>query len=162
MATRLSRDELRQQMRTSLAWVCTTYLQDSVYSVFQSETEANKDVSPLFPGNSRLTMLLTEMNERADPVCDIVLSAMMPENEPMFRYSGFYFAATGAVGVQGFIAGVFQKLVKEQASVTWTQAALDADAECYASANSYATTTYVLVALLGLLVAGFAFYVFRG
>jgi hypothetical protein len=161
MATRLSREETRQQMKTSLAWVCTTYLQDSVYSVFQSETEANKDVSPLFPGNSRLTMLLTEMNERADPVCDIVLSAMMPENEPMFRYSGFYFAATGAVGVQGFIAGVFQKLVKEQASVTWTQAALDSDAECYASASTYATTTYVLVALLGLLVAGFVFQVLR-
>ena len=50
-------------MRTSLAWVCTTYLQDSVYSVFQNETEANKDVSPLFPGNSRLTMLLTEMKD---------------------------------------------------------------------------------------------------
>ncbi len=162
MATRLSRDELRTQIKTSLAWVCTTYLQDSVYAVFQSESDANKEVAPLFPRNARLAMLLTEMNERADAVCDIVISAMMPENEPMFRYSGFYFAGTGAVGVQGFIAGVFQKLVKEQASVTWTQAALDADAKCYASANSYATATYVLLVVLGIVVAGFGFYVFRG
>jgi IcmF-related N-terminal domain len=162
MATRLTRDELRTQIRTSLAWVCTTYLQDSVYAVFQSETDANKEVSPLFPRNSRLAMLLTEMNDRADAVCDIVLSAMMPENEPMFRYSGFYFGGTGAVGVQGFIAGVFQKLVKEQASVTWTQAALDEDAKYYASANSYATATYALLVLLGVVAAGFGYYVFRG
>jgi IcmF-related N-terminal domain len=161
MATRLSRDELRQQIRASLAWACTTYLQDSVYSVFQSESDANKEVSPLFPGNSRLALLLSEMNERADAACDIVLSAMMPENEPMFRYSGFYLAATGAVGIQGFIAGIFQKLVKEQASVTWTQAALDADAACYASANSYATATYALLVSLGVVLAGFAYFVLR-
>lgn len=162
MSTRLTRDELRQQLRSSLAWVCTTYLQDSVYSVFRSESDANKDVSMLFPENARLALLLTEMNERAEPVCDIVMSAMMPENEPMFRYSGFYFAATGAVGVQGFIAGVFQKLVKEQSSVTWTQTALDADDECYATASTYATTFYVLLLLLGLVVAGCVYYFVRG
>jgi hypothetical protein len=66
------------------------------------------------------------------------------------------------VGVQGFIAGVFQKLVKEQASVTWTQAALDEDAKYYASANSYATATYALLVLLGVVAAGFGYYVFRG
>ena len=157
MATRMTREEIRQQLKTSLTWVCTTYLQDSVYSVFQNETDANKEVSPLFPINSRLTMLLAEMNERADAVCDIVMSAMMPENEPMFRYSGLYLAATGAVGVQGFIAGVFQKQVKEQASVTWTQAALDEDAACYASANSYATWTWVLLGVLVLVVAAFGY-----
>jgi hypothetical protein len=160
MATRLTREELRVQIKTSLNWVCTTYLQDSVYSIFQSETDGNKDVSPLFPGNSRLTLLLAEMNERAEAVCDIVLSAMMPENEPMFRYSGFYLAATGATGVQGFIAGVFQKQVKEQASVTWTQAALDQDAANYAMANSYATTTYVLVGVLILILLVFVYFIF--
>jgi hypothetical protein len=163
MSTRLSRDEIRQQLKTSLAWTCTTYLQDSVYSVFQSETDASKEVAPLFPRNSRLAMLLTEMNERAEAVCDIVLTAVMPEKEEMFRYSGFYFAATGPVGMQGFIAGVFQKLVKEQASVTWTQAALDADENAYATASYYATFTYILVFLLIVLVGGFAYYmVFKG
>jgi hypothetical protein len=108
-------------------------------------------------------MLLTEMNERAEAVCDIVLTAVMPEKEEMFRYSGFYFAATGPVGMQGFIAGVFQKLVKEQASVTWTQAALDADENAYATASYYATFTYILVFLLIVLVGGFAYYmVFKG
>ena len=162
MATRLSRDDVRQQIRTSLAWICTTYLQDSVYSVFQSESDANKEVSPLFPGNSRLALLLTEMNERADAVCDIVLSAMIPEKEPMFRYSGFYFAATGPVGIQGFIAGVFQKLVKEQASVTWTQAAVDEDAESFTWASYYAKATYALVLVLGVAVTFSAIYFING
>jgi IcmF-related N-terminal domain len=162
MSTRHTPDELRKEIRTSLDWACTTYLQDSVYSVFQSENDANKEVSALFPRNSRLALLLTEMNERSPAVCDIVLSAMMPENEPMFRYSGFYLAATGAVGLQGFIAGVFQKQVKEQASVTWTEAALEDDANAYASANSYATVTYVLLALMALLLAGVCYWVFRG
>jgi hypothetical protein len=162
MATRLSADEVRQQMRSSLAWVCTTYLQDSVYSVFQSENDANKEVSPLFPRNSRLALLLTEMNERRDAVCDIVVSAMMPDDEPMFRYSGFYLAATGATGLQGFIAGVFQKQVKEQASVTWTEAALETDANAYASANTYATVTYVILAVLGVLLAGMVYWISRG
>ena len=158
MSTRLPREELRQQLKTSLAWTCTTYLQDSVYSVFQSETDAAKDAAPLFPRNSRLALLLTEMNERTEAVCDIVLSAVMPEKEEVFRYSGFYFAATGPVGMQGFIAGVFQKLVKEQASVTWTQAALDADEEAYANASYYATFTYILVFLLMVTVGGFSYY----
>lgn len=158
MATRMTTDEIRRHLRTSLSWICTTYMQDSVYSVFQTETEANKEVSPLFLRNSRLTLLLTELNERADAVCDIVMSAMMPENEPMFRYSGFYIAATGAVGVQGFIAGVFQKLVKEQASVTWTQAALDADAESQQLAGSYATATYVILFLMMAMIAGWTYF----
>ncbi|MSU76678.1 MAG: hypothetical protein EXS16_01150 [Gemmataceae bacterium] len=161
MATRMTADEIRRHLRTSLSWICTTYMQDSVYSVFQTETEANKEVSPLFLRNSRLTLLLTELNERADAVCDIVTSAMMPERESMFRYSGFYIAATGAVGVQGFIAGVFQKLVKEQASVTWTQSALDADAEAYQLAGSYATATYLLLLFIVVMIAGAGYYVFR-
>ncbi len=161
MATRMTANEIRRHLRTSLSWICTTYMQDSVYSVFQTETEANKEVSPLFLRNSRLTLLLTELNERADAVCDIVTSAMMPEREPMFRYSGFYIAATGAVGVQGFIAGVFQKLVKEQASVTWTQSALDADAEAYQLAGSYATATYLLLMFIVVMIAGAGYYVFR-
>ena len=162
MSTRLSRDELRQQIRTSLAWACTTYLQDSVHAVFQCENDANKDAFPLFPGNARLAMLLAEMSERVDAVCDIVLPAMMPENQPMLRYSGFYFAGTGAVGSRGFIAGIFQKLVKEQASVTWTQAALDADAECYALAASYTTTIWILLGLMGVVVAGSVYYFVMG
>ena len=154
MSTRLSREDIRREIHKSLAWACTTYLQDSVFSVFQTENDANKEVTPLFPRNSRLTLLLTEMNERAEAVSDIVLSSMMPDNEPMFRYSGFYLAATGATGMQGFIAGVFQKQVKEQASVTWTEAALERDAQAYSSANTYATVTYIILAVLGLLVAG--------
>ncbi len=161
MSTRMSTEELRRQLRASLSWICTTYMQDSVYSVYQTETEANKEVSPLFLRNSRLTLLLTELNERTEAVCDIVMSSIMPENAPMFRYSGFYFAATGAVGVQGFVGGVLQKMVKEQASVTWTQAALDADAESHKLAGTYATATFAMLAFTGVLVAGTAYYFLR-
>ena len=162
MATRLSREEVRQQIRASLTWACTTYLQDSVHAVFRCETDASKDVFPLFPGNARLALLLAEMSERADAVCDIVLPAMMPENQPMLRYSGFYFAGTGPAGNLGFVAGIFQKLVKEQASVTWTQAALDADAECYTLADSYATTTWILLGLMIVVMAGSIYYFVMG
>jgi len=66
MSTRLTRDELVTEIRNSLTWVCTTYLQDSVYKVFQSESGTNKDVTSMFPANARLALLLAEMNERAD------------------------------------------------------------------------------------------------
>jgi len=144
MATRLSREELVDQVRMSLAWVCTTYIQDSVYRLFQGETPANKDPGPLFPGNARMVLLLDEMNERAEALSWIISRAIAPEEDAMFRYSGCYLAATGPKGSQGFIAGVFQKMVKEQSAVGWTDAALHEDAQFHTWAKCYLVLAIVL------------------
>jgi hypothetical protein len=147
MATRLSRDEMLQHIRQSLTWVCTTYLQDSVYRSFRSETPAD---------NARLVLLLAEMNERADSLSMIVQQAVAPQNDTLLRYAGCYMAATGPKGNQGFVAGVFQKLVKEQSSVTWTQAALTQDAQCRTWASYYFLLALLLfvvgVALLAVII----------
>ena len=60
MATRLPRGELVEEIRTSLHWVCTTYLQDSVYRIFQSETPTFREALAFFPENSHLFILLDE------------------------------------------------------------------------------------------------------
>jgi IcmF-related N-terminal domain len=153
MSTRLSREEVLHQVRRSLNWVCTTYLQDSVYRAFQTETPAVKDVAPHLPGNSRLVLLLDEMNERAESVAGIVQQAIAPENAPLFRYAGFYFAATGAKGAQAFVAGIVQKMVKEQSSVSWTQAALAEDADCHRWAKFYQGLSAVLLLVCCGLIA---------
>jgi hypothetical protein len=150
MSTRLTHDEVLQHIRQSLAWVCTTYLQDSVYRAFQAETPADPDPTPLFGGNSHLALLLDEMNERANSLSLIVLQAVAPERDPLFRYAGCYLAATGPKGNQGFVAGVIQKLVREQSSVSWTQAALTEDAQSRTWANYY----FLLACLLFLAAAG--------
>lgn len=146
MATRLSRDEVVEQVRLSLAWVCTTYLQDSVYRLFQGETPANTDPSPLFPGNARMVLLLDEMNERAEALSWIISRAIAPESDSLFRYAGCYLAATGPKGSQGFVAGVFQKLVKEQSCVGWTEAAIVEDTDFHTWAKYY----FALAVLLAL------------
>ena len=154
MSTRLSREELLEEVRTSLSWVCTTYLQDCVYKVFQGETPTNVDVSPLFPGNSRLVLLLDEMNERAEALNMILQQAIAPNHGPLFRYAGCYLAATGEKGNQAFVAGVFQKLVKEQSAVSWTEAARAEDGQCHMWANYYFMSALVLLVLWVLLLAG--------
>ncbi|HZZ80012.1 MAG TPA: type VI secretion protein IcmF/TssM N-terminal domain-containing protein [Gemmataceae bacterium] len=153
MATRLNRDELLREIRNSLTWVCTTYLQDSVYKVFQSESGTNKDVTAMFPANARLALLLAEMNERADPLSTIILHAIAPQNHPTFRYTGFYFAATGNKANQAFIADVFQKMLKEQSSVTWTDAAKEENASNLSWANLYFMAACGLFIVWALLLA---------
>jgi hypothetical protein len=144
MATRLTREEIVDEVRTSLTWVSTTYLQDSVYRIFQVETPANKDPLPLIPGNSRMVLMLDEMNERAEALGWIISRAIAPENDSMFRYAGCYLAATGGKGNQAFVAGVFQKMVREQSCVGWTDAALIEDAQYHSWARTYFIGALVL------------------
>jgi IcmF-related N-terminal domain len=153
MSTRLSREEVLEEIRTSLAWICTTYVQDSVYRAFQAETAASPDPLPLIPGNSRLALLLDEMNERTDSLALIVQQAIAPERDALFRYSGCYLSATGEKGSQAFVAGVFQKLVKEQSAVSWTQTALAEDSQCHVWASYYFIMALVLLVVwVGLVV----------
>lgn len=144
MATRMERKELLKEVRNSLTWVCSTYLQDSIYDVFQHETATNMDVAPLFPGNARLVLLLAEINDRADALVTIVEHAMLSQEKHPFRYTGCYLAATGGAGNQAFVSGVFEKLSKEQSSVTWTPAAKEEDAEGHSWANFYFMAAAVL------------------
>jgi hypothetical protein len=101
----------------------------------------------MFPGNARLALLLAEMNERAEPLSTIILNAIAPQNDATFRYTGFYFAATGNKANQAFIADVIQKMLKEQSSVTWTEAAKQEDAANLSWANIY------FMAACGLFIA---------
>ena len=152
MATRLPRDEILEHVRASLAWVCTTYLQDSVYRIFQGESPQGENPAALFPGNARLVLLLDEMNDRAASLELIIHHAIAPEGETLFRYSGCYLAATGGKGNQAFTAGVFQKLVKEQSGVSWTEAALAEDAESRTWATYYLILSCVLFVSLAVLL----------
>jgi hypothetical protein len=153
MSTRMDRKEVLREIRTSLHWVCSTYLQDSIYDVFQNETANNMDVAPLFTGNSRLVLLLAEMNDRADALASIVEHAVASQD--LFRYTGCYLAATGGAGSQAFVAGVFEKLAKEQSSVTWTQAAKQEDIESRRWANYYfMIATVLFLAWCGVLAWG--------
>jgi hypothetical protein len=153
MSTRLSRQEVLEQVRISLAWVCTTYLQDNVYRIFDAEKAEKADLSPIVAGNARLVLLLDEMNARAESVCAILQQAIAPENDTLFHYSGCYLAATGGKESQAFVAGVFQKLVKEQSSVSWTEAALAEDAQCQTWATYYLAAAGVLAVLWCVLLA---------
>jgi hypothetical protein len=155
MATRLSRNETLDEIRRSLHWVCTTYLQDSVYRIFQSETPTFREALAFFPENSHLFQLLDEMNQRADSLSTIVLEAVGPENDSLYRYAGCYLAATGPKGNQAFVAGVFQKMVKEQSCVGWTEAALAEDSQSRTWANYYLMLSGVMFILLLALGAWF-------
>jgi hypothetical protein len=153
MLTRLKPEELLDQVRASVSWICTTYMQDNVYRVLASESAAKPDVKPLLPANGRLALLLDEMHMRSEPLIAIVQQAIAPPQDSMFRYSGCYLAATGPRGSQAFVAGVFQKLLKEQNSVTWTPRAVTEDTENAGRAlYAFAATCVLTVLWLLLLV----------
>jgi hypothetical protein len=160
MSTRLERKEILREIRHSLNWVCSTYMQDSIYDVLQNETAANMDVAPLFVGNSRLVLLLADMNDRADALSSIIEHAISAPD--LFRYSGCYLAATGGAGSQAFVAGVFEKLAKEQSSVTWTAAAKEEDVQSHLWANYYFMTTVVLFLAWCALLAYGIYKAYRG
>ena len=84
----------------------------------------------------------------------IIQQAIAPGQEPLFRYAGCYLAATGEKGSQGFVAGVFQKLLREQSAVSWTQAALYEDGQSHTWANYYFMLALVLLVLWALFLAG--------
>lgn len=152
MLTRLSGDKVLEQVRLSVEWICTTYLEDSVYRLFATETAAKPDAAPLIAGNARLLLLLDEMHTRAESLAGIIQQAVAPPQENLFRYSGCYLAATGPKGSQAFVAGVLQKLVKEQNSVSWTARALAEDAQSRTWAAYYFATALVLTGLWVLLL----------
>ena len=159
MATRLSREGILDQLRISLSWACTTYLQDSIYkSAFKTETPNDAEVNEHVAANSRLVLFLDQMNERAEPLSSIILQAIAPENESLYRYAGFYLAATGdSKAKQAFVAGIVEKMIREQNAVTWTQAAKAEDAQCRAWAGYYFITAWVLL-IVWLAFAGWIIY----
>jgi hypothetical protein len=151
MLTRLKPDEVLEQVRASVSWICTTYMQDNVYRILASESVAKPDAQPLLPANQRLALLLDEMHARAEPLVSIVQQAIAPTGDSPFRYSGCYLAATGPRGSQAFVAGVFQKLLKEQNSVTWTPRAIAEDADNGRRAT-YALAAACVLAVLWILL----------
>ncbi len=137
MLTRLPGDKLLEQIAHSVSWICTTYLPDSIYRLFGTETAAKPDGKPLLPGNARLVLLLDELHALAEPLTSIIQQTVAPPHNGLLRYSGCYLAATGARSSQAFVAGVFQKLLKEQNSVEWTPQALAEDTQSHTWANYY-------------------------
>jgi hypothetical protein len=152
MLTRLATDKVLEQVRQSVSWICTTYMQDSVYRLFGVESAAKPDAAPLIVTNARLVLLLDEMRARAEPLASIIQQAIAPPQVSLLRYSGCYLAATGPKGSQAFVAGVLQKLVKEQNSVSWTPEAVAEDGQSRSWANTYFVAAAVLTVLWVLLL----------
>jgi hypothetical protein len=133
MKTRLSEQELLEEVATSVRWLCTRYLQDSMYQHFRMETTESPEPAALVSANASLFLLLDEMTRRAAELADIITHAIVLDGHTLLRYAGCYLAATGKEH-RGFVAAVLQRLSEEQSSVAWTPEALAQDARDGAAA----------------------------
>jgi hypothetical protein len=153
MMTRLPSAKVVEQVVQSVAWICSTYMPDSIYRLFGTETAAKPDGEASLAGNARLVLLLDELHSLVEPLSSIVEQAMAPPHEDLLRYSGCYLAATGARDSQAFVAGVFQKMLKEQNCVSWTSHAVAEDAHNRTWANYYAVAASLLAVVWVLVLA---------
>jgi hypothetical protein len=162
LAADLSETMLREQIESSIQWMCSKLTREWVYHLFRaSAADSDGSMKSLMP-NVRLFRLLDMMHQRQDQLSQILKYALLPGEqvpgevkEPWF-YGGCYLAATGADKdrEQGFVRGVFDRLAECQAAVCWTDESRQQD-----EANLLQTKVgYGIIAavwVLILLVAGF-------
>jgi hypothetical protein len=156
LATDLSETLLREQIESSVQWMCSKLVREWVYHLFRAgQADADGTMKALTP-NVKLFRLLDLMHLRQNLLGYVLKYALLPgeqvpgeSKEPWF-YGGCYLAATGVDKdrEQAFVRGVLDRLAESQAAVCWTEETVARDA----ASQSQAKIGYVVLAGLWLLL----------
>jgi hypothetical protein len=135
LASNMTGNQLQDQGREAIRWMCTSYLQQSVYPKFKTESADGADRDTVVAGNTSLFLFLDEMRDRTERLAGILAPFIASEAGNGWMFGGCYMAATGAQGQQGFVHGVVKRLAENQDCVTWTPQAQTDDANAHAQAR---------------------------
>jgi hypothetical protein len=112
-------------------WPCAALFPSWIYKLFRLEGTGKEDLTTVTRGNVKLYQLLAHMRERRKRFGRILSRAVPADGTALPLYGGCYYAGTGrdANREQAFVAGVVQRLLKEQNAVSWTPEAIAEEAE---------------------------------
>jgi hypothetical protein len=130
-----------------------------VYKKLETEKRGGEELKPLLHKNASLFFFADEFREREKRL-SILLSRGLEtdETEPLL-FGGYYLAGTGRdpKTEQGWVRGVFGRLLEEQDHVSWTESELADDAAC----RGWARVCYLASVLLVLGSLGVLAWIFR-
>jgi hypothetical protein len=151
-------EELPGVLERLVHWVCHDLFAIWVYRLFRVETPERRDAHDAVRGNVQLYHLLRHMHQVDRPLARLVTKGLAVPHNGLIMLGGCYIAGTGPDPVtQGFIAGVFRRLIESQNYVCWTDEGMaeEADYERWTQRGYIA-----LVVLAATVVAVLAYLIF--
>jgi hypothetical protein len=149
-------EEMAALIDSAVSWICHAVFPSWVYGLFRLEGP-EEDLSGVIHQNAQLFWLMSEMQSRKHRLSQILSQAIitpgwMGEEDRPVLFGGCYLAATGKDrSTQGFVPGVFSRLLEQQSAVCWTREALIEDANYH----RYTQMGYLfLLTLIGLWILG--------
>jgi hypothetical protein len=144
---------IESKIAESTEWMCEMTIPSWVYKLFRVERPGTDSVHNAVEGNVRLFQFMYQMRDRKKRLARIVTRAAILEDKGPVLYGGCYIGGTGREArEQAFVPGVFQRLIVDQSSVSWTENALADDANYHRLTRlGYVGLTF-LVLLLGALI----------
>ena len=152
----------RAAMFESLAqWICGSVVANWVSKHYRLETPGRDSVNSATTDNSHLFLFMNELRQRGRRLGRLLARGLTLETPEPVWFGGCYLAGTGtnAENQQGFVAGVFRRLIEEEKKglVSWTGQALDEEAGLQRWVGALQITLgFVVVAALAMV--GFAFW----
>jgi len=150
-------DEVAVKVDESIEWISEATIPGWVYKFLQVEKAAGREESAeTVRKNARLYQFLGTVRERIRRLKRIISHGLLEQSDGQPMFPGCYLAGTGrAEPDQAFIAGVFRRLLRDDAqnAVAWTQEALDKEAEYHRLLNiGYIVLAVLAVANVALIV----------
>jgi len=121
--------EVPQVIGQGIAWIFRELFPPLIYRLLRLEKSSKSGQDEVLRGNIRLFHLLSQMQDRHRFLGRALTLGLGLERRGAFRLAGCYLAGTGknAAREQGFVGGVFRRLIESQDFVAWTDEALAAD-----------------------------------
>ncbi len=151
----LADEEIPTSIDEAVEWLGDATIPGWVYKFFQVEKNAYpEEKAEAVVANARLYQFLGTMRERMRRMSRIVTHGLLKQSDSRPLFAGCYVAGTGRADAdQAFCAGVFRRLMGEQDNVSWTQEALDREAEQQRMVGiGFAVLAILAVADIGLIV----------
>jgi hypothetical protein len=153
----LSENELPLKIESSVDWIVNNLFGSMIYSMFQVESNRGVDeVAEILRGNQQLFRFLVRIRERRDRLTRLVRECIPHLGGERLMFGGCYFAGTGEEPdtEQAFASGVLMRLIQDQDSVCWTEAAVREDVKLQRTARSMRMVLGLLIAALILAILG--------
>lgn len=145
----LPAEEVPPVLERLVRWVCHDLFAIWAYRLFRVETPEKRDMAEAVRGNVRLYDLLRHMHGVDRPLARLVTRGLAVPHDGLIMLGGCYIAGTGLEPVQqGFIAGVFRRLIEAQNYVSWTDEGLAEEADY----DRWTQRGYIALAVLVVLV----------
>jgi hypothetical protein len=113
-------------------WICGAVVAGWVSKHYRLETPGRDSVGSATTDNAQLFLFMNELRHRGRRLGRLLSRGMAPETAGPVWFGGCYLAGTGrnAESQQGFVAGVFRRLIEEEKKglVSWTPQALHEEA----------------------------------